>query len=59
MIVSVEIGEDISVVLDDDMAGCYSATRLSEMCDQAADLVEDAVRACKAATSRTVKARQA
>lgn len=57
MIVSVSLGEDIEVVLDDEMAGCWSPTRAHEMCDHAVALIAETLAACKASATRTVKAR--
>lgn len=58
MIVSVSIGEDVEVTVDDDMAGCYSPTRATELCAHALTVLSGTLAACKASTSRTVRAKQ-
>lgn len=58
MIVSIAIGEDIEVVLDDECAEMWNPARASELCHHAVTVLAEALAACKASSNRTVKARQ-
>ena len=58
MIVSISLGEDIEVTLDDDCAGQWHPVRAQEMAHHAVTVLTETLAACKASSTRTVRAKR-